>query len=132
MSPARHLVDLDTATAVELLASVPVGRLVWNGSAGLTAIPVNHVWRDGRVLVRTTAYSTIARECDDQPVAFEVDALDEDHRIGWSVLVRGRASIDWDAGPASAPTDPWPDGLRPLVLAIDVASLDGRRLVEAG
>ena len=128
----RHLVDLDVPTAEQLLASVPVGRLIWNGSAGLTAIPVNHVWREGRILVRTTAYSAIARECDDQPVAFQVDAIDEPHRIGWSVLVRGRASVDWGAEPGAAPTDPWPDGPRPLVLTIEVASIDGRRLVDTG
>lgn len=127
----RRLVDLDVSTATTLVASVPVGRLIWNGSAGLTAIPVNHAWDEGRILVRTTAYSAIARECDDQPVAFEVDDLDADDRTGWSVLVRGRASIQWDAEPGAAPTDPWPSGSRPLVLAIEVAGVEGRRLVAA-
>lgn len=127
----RQLVDLDAPTATELLGSVAVGRLVWQGSAGLTAIPVNHRWEDGRILVRTTAYSAIARECDDQPVAYEADDLDAESRTGWSVLVRGRASIQWDAEPGEAPTDPWPSGLRSLVLAIEVTSIDGRRLVPA-
>lgn len=125
----RQLVDLDPPAATELLASVPVGRLVWQGSDGLTAIPVNHRWQDGRIVVRTTAYSAIARECDDQPVAFEADEIDPADRTGWSVLVRGRASIQWDAEPGDAPTDPWPNGPRPLVLAIEVHSIDGRRLV---
>ncbi len=127
----RHLVDLDRATATGLLASVPVGRLVWDGSAGLTAIPVNHVWQDDRVLIRTTAYSAIARECDDQLVAYEADDLDAGSRTGWSVLVRGRASIQWHADAAEADTAPWPGGPRPLVLAIEVVSVEGRRLVPA-
>ena len=41
------------------------------------------------MLVRTTAYSEVARECDDSPVAFEVDDVEESTQSGWSVLMRG-------------------------------------------
>ena len=57
--------------------------------------------------IRTAAYSEPARECDDSPVAFEVDDLDEAERSGWSVLMRGRAHLDF-AAPAG---DARPRGL---------------------
>ena len=55
------------------------GRLAWAGPQGPTVIPVNFVVdRRPRCSVRTAAYSALARECDDSPVAFEVDQFDAD------------------------------------------------------
>ena len=128
--PTGRLVELTTDQCWELLAGPPVGRLAWHGSDGLSVVPVNFLAAEGRLVVNTAAYSSIARECDDQPVAFQVDELDPRTRSGWSVLVRGVAHIDYGgARAAGARPDVWPSGTKPLQLAIEPVSLTGRRLL---
>ena len=101
-SPSRAavgpLVDLAADECWELAASRPVGRLAWTGAHGRpTVIPVNFTVDGRSVHVRTAAYSAAARECDDSPVAFEIDNFDEAERSGWSVLMRGHAHLDFAA-----------------------------------
>jgi hypothetical protein len=45
------------------------------------------------IVFRTTPDGTLARACDGNVVAFEVDAVGQDGRSGWSVLVVGVASL---------------------------------------
>jgi hypothetical protein len=63
-------------------------------------------------------------------VAFQVDALDEKTRSGWSVLVRGVAHIDYGREVGGTP-DEWPAGVKPLQLVIDPISVTGRRLLPS-
>ena len=93
-------------------------------------IPVNFAVTGAEVLVRTTAYSEMARECDDSPVAFEVDEVDASARSGWSVLMRGRAHLE-SVPPGEAEPDVWPPGPRSLQLRIEVAEVTGRRLTPS-
>ena len=126
---AGRLVELAEDECWDLLATAPVGRLAWQGADGLSVVPVNFVAADRRVVTNTAAYSAQARECDDNPVAFQVDALDATARTGWSVLVRGVAHIDYtrDDAPGADP-DVWPGGAKPLRLVVDPTSVTGRRL----
>ena len=101
------LVDLDEATCWELMATAGIGRLVWVDADGPVAVPVNIAVSDGAVVVRTAAYSAMAREVDDSRVALEVDDLDHETRTGWSVLVRGVARVLFEPAPEDAPTA-WP------------------------
>ncbi|MAS56188.1 pyridoxamine 5'-phosphate oxidase family protein [Nocardioides sp.] len=124
----RQLHELSEHGCWELVASAVVGRVGWHGSDGITIVPVNFVLDGRQVLVRTAAYSAMARECDDAPVAFEVDRHDPLARAGWSVLIRGRAHIDFRAADDEPTVDVWPSGARPLHLRIDPTDVSGRRL----
>jgi nitroimidazol reductase NimA-like FMN-containing flavoprotein (pyridoxamine 5'-phosphate oxidase superfamily) len=53
-------------------------------------VPVNYVVDHG-ILFRTSSGGMLDRACRGQVVAFEVDALADDGRSGWSVLVVGVA-----------------------------------------
>lgn len=121
----KHLVELDDRQCWELIGTEPVGRLAWQGPAGITVVPVNFRVESEQVLVRTTPYSAAALECDDSPVAFEVDSIDPTTRSGWSVLVRGTAHVEV-AGPDDV--DVWPTGPRALRLRVDPVQVTGRRL----
>jgi nitroimidazol reductase NimA-like FMN-containing flavoprotein (pyridoxamine 5'-phosphate oxidase superfamily) len=129
---AGRLVELTEAECWELLGSEPVGRLAWRGAEGLSVVPVNYIADEGRVSINTAAYSAQARECDDLPVAFQVDAVDATARSGWSVLVRGTAHVEYaQDGTTSNDPDVWPAGVRPLRLVIDPTGVTGRRLLSS-
>jgi len=122
------LLDLTPDECWSLAVTQPVGRLVWTGSAGPTVVPVNFEVTGRRVHVRTTAYSVLARECDDSPVAFEVDDYDAETRKGWSVVMRGHAHLDYRGSDGSDDPDVWPGGSRALRVTIDVDEVSGRRV----
>lgn len=122
--PGR-LVVLSDEECWQLVRGRPVGRVAWVGSEGVSVLPVNFVAEGDTLVLRTTAYSQLARECADREVAFEVDQIDEEHHTGWSVLFRGRCERQarLSDGPA-----PWVTGPRVLGLRIEVRSVTGRRL----
>jgi hypothetical protein len=123
----RLLTDLDEAECYRLAATEPVGRLVWTGSQGPSVVPVNFTLEPGTVRVRTAAYSAPAQECDDSRVAFEVDAYDPDSRLGWSVIMAGRATVGFVQPGVPAP-EAWPIGAKAVQLTIAVDKVTGRRL----
>jgi len=121
------LVDLDEGSCWGLLETAGVGRLVWVDADGPVAVPVNVAVSDGAVVIRTAAYSAMAREVDDSRVALEVDDLDHESRTGWSVLVRGVARVLFEPAPADAPTA-WPTGSKSATVRIRPTRVTGRRL----
>ncbi|WP_436700353.1 pyridoxamine 5'-phosphate oxidase family protein [Nocardioides sp. BYT-33-1] len=127
VQPGR-LVVLSEEECWELLRSRPVGRLAWSGAEGMSVVPVNFAVGEGTVLLRTTPYSLMARDCADREVAFEVDDIDEQRHDGWSVLVRGRCVRERIASDGPRP---WVTGPRVLGLRIAVGSVTGRRLVSS-
>ena len=94
---------------------------------GPVAVPVNIAVSDGAVVVRTAAYSAMAREVDDSRVALEVDDLDHETRTGWSVLVRGVARVLFEPAPEDAPTA-WPTGSKSATVRVRPTKVTGRRL----
>jgi hypothetical protein len=126
--PGAPLHDLTADECWDLAASQPVGRLAWSGPQGLTVIPVNFEVNGREVLLRTAAYTALARECDDSPVAFQIDSFDVGTKTGWSVLMRGRAHIDYHGGTGEAGPEVWAAGTRALRVTVDVTEVSGRRV----
>jgi nitroimidazol reductase NimA-like FMN-containing flavoprotein (pyridoxamine 5'-phosphate oxidase superfamily) len=125
-----RLIDLEPDECWTLAATRPVGRLAWTGPKGPTVIPVNFTVTGDEVLVRTTAHSEAARECEDSPVAFEIDDVDESTQSGWSVLMRGHARMEYGP-PGHTEPEPWVPGPRSLRLRIAVSEVTGRRITPA-
>jgi nitroimidazol reductase NimA-like FMN-containing flavoprotein (pyridoxamine 5'-phosphate oxidase superfamily) len=113
-----------------LAGTVPVGRLAWTGPLGPTVVPVNFTLDGTNVTVRTAAYSALARECDDSPVAFEIDQIDPDTHSGWSVLMRGWAHIDF-RDPGGTSPEVWASGTRALHVSVDVTQISGRKITPS-
>ena len=123
------LVELDENECWELAATVPVGRVVWNGSKGPMVVPVNFVVDDRRVILHSSPYSELVRDADDSRVVFEVDEVDPVTRSGWSVLLRGRAHVAFHDPHESLPdVDTWAEGSRRLTIVIEVDEVTGRRV----
>lgn len=105
-----------------------MGRLIWHGDAGLSAMPVNYALAGQHLVVRLSPTSAAAREADRAAVAFEVDEIDGQARTGWSALARGWAYRDPRPEGRARRVDVWPSGMRTLPLRIEIARLTGRRL----
>lgn len=103
-----QLEALDVETAMRLLEEHHVGRVALNDPAGPLVLPVNYVFDRGVVAFRSDMGTKLRAAEDRVHASFEIDHVDEAHRIGWSVLVRGR--------------------LAEVVDAAEIARLDGRHI----
>ncbi|MEU8712057.1 pyridoxamine 5'-phosphate oxidase family protein [Streptomyces sp. NPDC048663] len=97
----RRRVDLDAATALRLLGSVSLGRIVFTRRALPAVRPVDHVLDGGEVVVRTHAGADVSAYVRQggglgAVVAYEADSIDPDTRLGWSVVVTGYARLVTD------------------------------------
>jgi len=132
---------LDRPECLRLLAAAAkedrVGRLAVNGASSPLVVPLNFVCHDGRVFVRIGP-GRLAELMPGSLVAFEVDRVEADREVAWSVLVRGLAST---AVPGDGPIpDPWVPEPGHIVLFIRPDVISGRRFrlvtgisgVEAG
>ena len=127
---------LPEGECLRLLATKPVGRLVFH-EEGLPAVRlVNFVVHEGSVVFRTGGGQIYAVAQRGDVVAFEVDEYDIDTHLGWTVTAIGRASTITDpveaARIAALPVRPWAAGDRPNWVAIDIETIKGRRLVPWG
>ncbi len=69
-----------------------IGRMGIATGRAPVIIPVNFTLRDGLILVRVGT-GFLSQAAGGQLVAFEVDHIDSDARVVWSVLVRGLATL---------------------------------------
>ncbi|WP_433192573.1 pyridoxamine 5'-phosphate oxidase family protein [Nocardia sp. CA-107356] len=135
--PGRAVVELDRATALELLATVPVGRVVFSRNALPAIRPVNHiVEEDGLVIVRTRLASRLTSAVHANSgvvVAYQADEIDPHLRTGWSVVVTGLARTITDPTRIARYErllHSWADGIMDTVIEIEPALVSGIRLVD--
>jgi uncharacterized protein len=129
----RRVHDLDVDTCLQLLAQRRVGRLAFVEEGGHPVVlPVNYLLDRGSVLIRTGEGSKLAAAVRKARVAFEVDEIDEDLQIGWSVVVKGIADELWQGAELdrarALPLTPWAPGDRQHYLIIMSSAVTGRRI----
>ena len=59
-------------------------------------IPVNYAVFEDTIVVRTSSYSLLGTYGRNAMLAFEVDHIDHDRHVGWSVVARGRGWAEVD------------------------------------
>lgn len=126
---------LDRRECLALLASVPVGRIVYTEQALPAVSLVNFVVSDGTVVIRTAWGSKLAAAARHAIVAFEADQYDDRTRTGWSVTAVGHA---WVVEQAADPEkyaelgrlglQPWAPGPREHYIRIAIERVSGRRI----
>jgi hypothetical protein len=131
-SDGSALQRLSRDQCLTLMASVPVGRIIYT----LRALPavelVNFALDEGDIVIRTDRSGKLAAATRGAVVAFEADQLDLVGQAGWSVTA---------IGPSSEVTDPdelarlraiglksWAPGTRDHFIRISPVMLNGRRL----
>jgi hypothetical protein len=133
----RELTELPRDEALRLLGSVPFGRVVFTARALPAIRPVNHLVDGDQVIIRASLLSALSQDVDGQGavVAYEADLIDPASRLGWSVVVVGRAARVGD-GPARdryrRTLHPWVAGEREEVISINADLVTGYRLGPPG
>lgn len=122
---------LDRAACLELLASVPVGRVGASIDALPVVLPVNYVVANDRIIFRTGAGAKLAAASDGTVVAFEVDVYDAATATGWSVLVQSIARIEPTGAIADADLTElkvWGANDADRLVSLDTDRMTGRRI----
>ena len=88
--------ELSSGDCLELLASVPVGRVALTARALPVVLPVNFALWDGDVIWRSAQGARLHAAAVGYVVAFEADAYDPETRDGWSVMIQGVAQVVTD------------------------------------
>lgn len=130
--PIPSLLVLDRDECLELLASVPLGQVVYSHRALPEILPVNfRLDRDG-IVIRVASGSTLARVADGTVLAFHADRIDEVTHSGWSVTVVGRVSEVVQESEqlriAALPLESWAGNGRDHFLRIAAERVTGRKL----
>lgn len=123
------LEGMSRAECLAMLATGSVGRLAYQAANQLMVVPVTFSLYDDLIVFRTAEDSAIAQYAL-EPVAFEVDRIDEGMHEGWSVLVNGtvRPATDEEATRVHDLVEPWAGGNRDTCMLIEPAQISGRRL----
>lgn len=101
---------LDVEECMDLLTTVPLGRVAMIDGGQIAVLPVNHVVMDGRVCFRTAPGAKLDAGIMQHVVTFEADDYDEEAETGWSVVIKGRADLVTDPGELDELRD---SGIRP-------------------
>lgn len=119
----------------ERLGTHGIGRVAHTAGTGDEApvlVPVNFLV-DGRTVVYRTDPAGAAAVASGTKLAFETDFVDEDRRVGWSVLVTGTAEPVTDSAAAEAlgrrpGSEPWAGGQRTLWIRVLPGEVSGRAI----
>nr|WP_051945331.1 pyridoxamine 5'-phosphate oxidase family protein [Streptacidiphilus rugosus] len=127
---------LDTAEALQLLAGVSLGRVVFTRDALPAIRPVNHLVEDGEIIIRTHEGAALTNAAgqgspDGIVVAYEADQIDPATHTGWSVVVTGYARLVTDPDDAeryARQLHPWVDQAMDCTIRIHPEEVTGFRL----
>jgi len=135
-SDGSALEQLSRDACLQLMASVPVGRVIYTRRALPAVELVNFALDRGDIVLRTDRSGKLAAAARGAVVAFEADCLDPARHAGWSVTA---------IGPSREVTDPeeisrlqaiglrsWAPGTREHFIRISPEILTGKYLRACG
>jgi hypothetical protein len=135
-SDGSALKELSRDKCLQLMASVPVGRVIYTRRALPAVELVNFAFDHGDIVIRTDRSGKLAAAARGAVVAFEADCLDAAQQVGWSITA---------IGPSREVTDPeeigrlqkmglswWAPGTREHFIRISPVIMTGRHLRANG
>ena len=126
---------LDEDDCLRLLSSVPLGRVVLT-RGGLPVVHLVNFAVDNRSVFFATADGDKLRAAErGDVVAFEVDDVDIERHLGWTVTATGSLSVvdpEEMARGHNPPVRPWAPNRDANVIRLAIEVLEGRRLVAWG
>ncbi|MGO9080132.1 MAG: pyridoxamine 5'-phosphate oxidase family protein [Streptosporangiaceae bacterium] len=137
--PGSHVQrELSRGEALQLLSSVPMGRVVFTRHALPAIRPVSHIVEDGRIVFRTGTESPLSasmRSGAETVLAFEADVIDPQDHTGWAVVAVGGSRRVDDPAAVSHYQRVLPsldDGGDDELIAIQADLVSGYRMMAAG
>ncbi len=131
-SDGSALRQLPKNECLTLMASVPVGRVIYTQRALPAVDLVNFALDDGDIVIRTDRGGKLAAAARGAVVAFEADHLDPADQAGWSVTAIGPSEEVTDAAEVARlraiGLRSWAPGARDHFIRISPVILTGRRL----
>lgn len=126
------LQHLSQGECLRLMASVPVGRIIYTRQALPAVELVNFALDHGDIIIRTDHSGKLAAATRGAVVAFEADSLDPSSQAGWSVTVIGHSHEVTDADEISRleqiGLSSWAPGEHEHFIRISPGILNGRAL----
>ncbi len=122
---------------IELLRGDEVGRLAIIDGGRPMIFPVNYVYDEEGIVIRSAAGTKIDHGTR-SAACFEIDGIDREHHSGWSVVVTGRLEelTPYNGTHFSRardlPVHPWAEGTKDHILQLVPASITGRRIRSNG
>ncbi len=115
-----------------LLAARTVGRLAVSVKNKPDIFPVNYRIDNETIVVLTAPGLKLAAATLGDGVAFEVDALDDMRKTGWSVVVHGTAGeierLEDLLEADELRVEPWADGIKHRYIRIVPTKVTGRKV----
>jgi uncharacterized protein len=131
-SDGAALRQLTSDDCLRLLVTVPFGRIIYTRQALPAVELVNFALEGGDIIIRTDRGGKLAAATRGAIVAFEADAVDAEHRSGWSVTAIGPARAVTDSADIARlqriGLDSWAPGVREHFIRITPQLLNGRWL----
>jgi len=123
---------LSRAECVALLATTPIGRIVFTDRALPAVQPVGFALDGETVVIRTGAGTRLAAAARDTVVAFEADEFDRAGRTGWSVTAIGHARAVTEPTEierlSRLPLQRWVPGGRDHFIVLPIEHISGRMI----
>jgi nitroimidazol reductase NimA-like FMN-containing flavoprotein (pyridoxamine 5'-phosphate oxidase superfamily) len=130
--PVASIEEIGTEECWRLLRSRSVGRLGTCYGSVPDIFPVNFVVAGDDIVFRTEAGTKLAGATMMPTAVFEVDDVDENRRVAWSVVVHGRAReverYDEILQAEELPLETWAPGGKGRWVRLHVADIAGRRV----
>lgn len=124
---------LDRTECLQLLAAGCVGRLGIIAGASPAIFPVNYRL-DGDAIIFRTDPGTKLGAGPRSPACFEIDGIDHEHHMGWSVIATGRLeeltpyNLFLFAQAKALGVVPWAAGEKAHWMRLIAERLSGRRI----
>jgi nitroimidazol reductase NimA-like FMN-containing flavoprotein (pyridoxamine 5'-phosphate oxidase superfamily) len=126
------IVDLPPDRCWELLGQKTVGRLAVSITNHPDIFPVNYRVSGEKIVIKTAEGQKLAAAVLGTSVAFEVDALDDATRTGWSIVVKGTAEeprrLEDYLSAEDLDIEPWAQGNKSRYIVIVPSRVTGREI----
>lgn len=128
-----HIEVLDRDACLALLSSVVIGRVVWSPyGKDLKVVPVNFVLDGDGIVFRTAHGGKLDAIQHGVSLVFETDDVEAALRVGWSVVLSGRAEVVTDREQVGRLERlvgaPWAAMIEPVFVRVSVQEISGRRI----
>jgi len=138
----RTMVVIEGHTNMEEISPIGCDRHLRSETIGRVAVivdghpeifPVNYAIDErGDIYFRTDPGSKLSAVATAPTIALEIDGIDEDNQLGWSVLVVGTArwigSPEMQAHARTLPLQPWAAGEKANIVRLAPNKITGRRI----